>query len=41
MNFESYAEIMKVLREVGSKCLNKKIVQKDHKLKIPKWKWQM
>ena len=28
MNFESYAERIKVLREVGGMCTNKKMIQK-------------
>ena len=38
MNFESYAEIMKVLREVDSKCVNKKMVQKRSQVKNTKMK---
>ena len=38
MNFENYAEIMKVLREVDSKCVNKKMVQKRSQVKNTKMK---
>ena len=38
MSFESYAEIMKVLREVDSKCVNKKMVQKRSQVKNTKIK---
>ena len=38
-NFKSYAERIKVLREVDSERTNKKMIQKRLQFKIPKRKW--